>query len=99
MILLGMRVNSPRGIATLLSFGARIDASVNWRDFDALESWARSLPHGGIEAIYDDVPIPVGLSAFAPHQPAHGAMFSARQRSGIGGEPRVPSPAPEDSDR
>lgn len=35
---------------------------------------------GGIEAIYDDVHVKLGLSAFAPIQPAHGAMFSARRR-------------------
>ncbi len=35
---------------------------------------------GGIEAIYDDVHKNIGLSAFAPIQPALGAMFSARRR-------------------
>lgn len=35
---------------------------------------------GGIEAIYDDVNKKIGLSAFAPNQPARGAMFSARRR-------------------
>jgi hypothetical protein len=59
-----------------------------WRDLDALERWARSLPHkqwwgtfvrdprgtgfwhetyflrGGIEAIYDDMPAPLGVLAF-----------------------------------
>ncbi len=35
---------------------------------------------GGIEAIYDDVQVKIGLSAFAPIQPARGAMFSARRR-------------------
>jgi hypothetical protein len=35
---------------------------------------------GGIEAIYDDVPQPVGMMRFAPLQPAHGAMFGAAQR-------------------
>jgi hypothetical protein len=35
---------------------------------------------GGIEAIYDDIDIRLGLSAFAPMQPARGAMFSARRR-------------------
>jgi Domain of unknown function (DUF4188) len=75
-----------------------------WRDFESLETWARSLPHqewwtsflrdsggtgfwhetyfmrGGMEAIYDDIPIPLGLSAFAPVHPARGPMFSARTR-------------------
>src|SRR6516162_2270252 len=72
-----------------------------WRDFDALEAWARSTPHrewwrdflrssrgtgfwheayfmrGGMEAVYDDVPVPLGFGQFAPTQPARGPMFSA----------------------
>lgn len=71
VIYLGMRVNSPKGIKTLMSFGPKIGKAVAdgpdglllhenvvyslfpphagmrqyWRDFDALERWARSLPH------------------------------------------------------
>jgi Domain of unknown function (DUF4188) len=71
VIYLGMRVKSIAGLRTLLSFGPKIQASVNahpdglllheylmfslipphagmrqyWRDFDALERWARTLPH------------------------------------------------------
>ncbi len=37
---------------------------------------------GGFEAIYDDMPKPIGLGAFAPTVPARGAMFSARRRAG-----------------
>lgn len=86
-----------------------------WRDFDALEKWARSAPHrewwqkflkdsggtgfwheayfmrGGIEAVYDDVPHPIGMMAFAPVKPARGPMFSARTRAGRG-ESRVAMP-------
>jgi hypothetical protein len=85
-----------------------------WRNFDALERWARSHPHGewwvtftrdpqgtsfwhetyflqgGFEAIYDDVPEPLGLKSFAPVVPASGAMFSARRRAGLPGEPPAP---------
>ena len=67
-----------------------------WRDFDALEAWARSTPHrewwrdflrssrgtgfwheayfmrGGMEAVYDDVPVPLGFGQFAPMRPARG---------------------------
>ena len=92
-----------------------------WRDFAALESWARSEPHkiwwqnfvrdsggtgfwhetyfvrGGFEAIYDDIPVPLGLSAFAPVVPAKGAMFSSRKRLALAGEPATPSPVAEDS--
>ena len=80
----------------------------NWRDFDALERWARSAPHrdwwqgflkdsggtgfwhetyfmrGGVEAVYDDIPKPIGMAAFAPVKPARGPMFSARTRAGRG---------------
>lgn len=91
-----------------------------WRDFDALERWARSDPHrawwreflrdsggtgfwhetysmrGGIEAVYDDMPAPVGLMRIAPLVPARGAMFSARRRLG-GVDPDPGSAAVEES--
>ncbi|MFZ3201825.1 MAG: DUF4188 domain-containing protein [Candidatus Acidiferrales bacterium] len=51
---------------------------------------------GGFEAIYDDVPAPLGLSGFAPTIPAHGAMFSARKRLKLEGEPAIPPPVPEE---
>jgi Domain of unknown function (DUF4188) len=37
---------------------------------------------GGIEAIYDDLPKPIGMMKFAPLKPARGPMFSARTRAG-----------------
>jgi hypothetical protein len=145
-IYLGMRVNSPRGLKTVLQFGPRISSAVAekpeglllheslffsffplhvgmrqyWQDFDALEAWARSIPHrkwwqdfvrdsggtgfwhetyflrGGMEAIYDDVPKPVGLMQFAPTRSARGAMFSARRRAGLPGESRLEPPMKED---
>lgn len=91
-----------------------------WRDFQSLETWARSDPHriwwqnfvrdtggtgfwhetyfvrGGFEAIYDDVPAPLGLSGFAPVIPAHGAMFSARKRLKLAGEPAAAPPVSEE---
>ena len=51
---------------------------------------------GGIEAIYDDVPLPLGLSAFAPQRAARGAMFSARKRAGLAGEATVKPPLLEE---
>jgi len=91
-----------------------------WRDFGALETWARStMPHqqwwkdflrdsggtgfwhetyfrrGGFEAIYDDIPAPVGMMHFAQNQPARGPMFSARQRAQAAGEARVTPPVEE----
>lgn len=47
---------------------------------------------GGMEAIYDDVPIPLGLTHFASAKPARGGMFSARKRAGIAGEAKVAAP-------
>jgi len=54
---------------------------------------------GGFEAVYDDIPAPLGLTAFAPSVPAHGAMFSARKRLKVGGEPVLADPVPEQSGR
>jgi hypothetical protein len=44
---------------------------------------------GGMEAIYDDVPEPIGFLRFAPTMQARGPMFGAAARSqhGNGGEP------------
>lgn len=50
---------------------------------------------GGMEAIYDDVPKPVGLSAFAPVSQARGPMFSARTRARIAGQESKPAVIPE----
>lgn len=92
-----------------------------WRDFDSLESWARSLPHkrwwqqfvrdsggtgfwhevysmrGGMEAIYDNMVVSTGFSAFATVEPARGAMFSVRDRLRLGGEARIASPVTEET--
>lgn len=43
---------------------------------------------GGVEAIYDDLTKPIGLMTFAPLERAHGRMFSARSRLGLG-EPKL----------
>lgn len=37
---------------------------------------------GGMEAIYDDMPVPTGMMTFAPVKPARGPMFGARTRAG-----------------
>ncbi len=42
---------------------------------------------GGIEAVYDDVHVPLGLGRFAPLQSARGPMFSARTRAKVAGTP------------
>ena len=50
---------------------------------------------GGMEAIYDDMKVPLGFSRFAPTQAAKGAMFSARRRLKAGGEAEVAAPVSE----
>lgn len=50
---------------------------------------------GGFEAIYDDVPKPLGFLAFAPAHPASGPMFSARHRLGVAGTATQPPPVSE----
>lgn len=37
--------------------------------------------HGGVEAIYDNVGSPTGLTRFAPVVPAEGSLFNARMRA------------------
>ena len=39
---------------------------------------------GEMEAIYDDVPIPVGFMKFAPIVPARGPRFGSAQRARSG---------------
>jgi Domain of unknown function (DUF4188) len=50
---------------------------------------------GGFEAVYVDIPVPLGLNAFAPAAPAHGSMFSARKRLKLAGHPKLANPVPE----
>lgn len=50
---------------------------------------------GGMEAIYIDIDVPVGFSAFAPVIPARGATFSARRRMDRAGEPLSVAPISE----
>lgn len=45
---------------------------------------------GGVEAIYDDIPAPIGMMKFAPVVAAHGTMFSARKRLHLKGEEQAP---------
>jgi len=44
---------------------------------------------GGMEAVYDDVPVRLGFGQFAPLQPARGPMFSARHRAKLAGDPPI----------
>jgi len=40
------------------------------------------LRRGGMEAVYDDIPMPIGFLKFAPVVPARGSMFGASARAG-----------------
>ena len=42
---------------------------------------------GGMEAVYDDMPMRLGFGQFAPLRPARGKMFGARGRAGLNGQP------------
>jgi len=81
-----------------------VDSRLKWTRSDPHRQWWQSFlkdsggtgfwhetyfRRGGIEAIYDDVPQPIGLMAFAPVVPARGPMFGAAARSGrdFSGEP------------
>jgi hypothetical protein len=52
------------------------------RDSGGTGFWHETyLMQGGMEAIYDDLPKPVGFMRFAPVKPARGAMFGAAHRA------------------
>lgn len=62
-----------------------------WRDFirdtGGTGFWHETyFIRGGIEAIYDDMPVEIGLARFAPTIIARGSMFSARRRLNLDGE-------------
>lgn len=72
-----------------------------WRDFlrdsGGTGFWHEAYFHrGGMEAIYSDVPKPIGLLRFAPVVPARGGMFSSRRRLGLEGEAPVAAPLSEE---
>src|SRR5438132_5576868 len=51
---------------------------------------------GGMEAIYDDIPKPIGMMNFAQTKPARGPMFSARTRASRPGGAAQPVVAERD---
>jgi len=66
-----------------------------WRDFlrssGGTGFWHEAyFMRGGMEAVYDDVRVPLGFGRFAPLQPARGPMFSARNRARLAGKPPAP---------
>ncbi len=62
------------------------------RDSGGTGFWHETyLMRGGMEAIYDDMPKPIGFSAFAPVKAARGPMFSARTRAQVPGNETKPT--------
>src|SRR5271170_8432803 len=82
---------------------ARSEPHMQWwknflRDSGGTGFWHETyFMRGGVEAIYDDIKIPLGLSAFAPTKVARGPMFSARTRLGVAGNDTAPEPVSEAS--
>jgi hypothetical protein len=80
---------------------ARSEPHVKWwqtflRDTGGTGFWHETyFRRGGFEAVYIDMKAPTGLSAFAPLKAARGAMFYARKRAGISGEPVLQSAVEE----
>jgi hypothetical protein len=76
-----------RDMNSLLAW-SRSDPHREWwknflRDSGGTGFWHETyLMRGGIEAIYDDVPQPIGMMKFAPMTIARGAMFGAAHRAG-----------------
>lgn len=74
-----------RDLESLLSW-TRSEPHREWwknflRDSGGTGFWHETyLMRGGMEAIYDDVPVPVGFMRFAPVKEARGPMFSAANR-------------------
>jgi len=83
-----------------------LDSLLNWTRSDPHKQWWLNFlkdsggtgfwhetyfRRGGMEAIYDDVPEPLGFMAFAPVVPARGPMFgaAARGQKGFSGKPVI----------
>jgi hypothetical protein len=50
---------------------------------------------GGMEAVYVDIPVDIGLRKFAPQRVARGPMFGARDRAARPGRAAEPAPISE----
>lgn len=97
---LGMR-QYWRDFESLEAWARKLPHQQWWQDFvrdpKGTAFWHETyFLRGGMEAIYDNVSKPIGLMQFAPQQQARGAMFSARKRAGITGEPSSAAPIEED---
>ena len=76
-----------RDLPSLLAW-TRSDPHRQWwkdflRDSGGTGFWHETYTmHGGMEAIYDDIPVPIGFASFAPVANARSGMFSASARMG-----------------
>ena len=76
-----------RDMDTLLTW-TRSEPHRTWwknflRDSGGTGFWHETyLMRGGMEAVYDDVPQPIGFMRFAPLHAARGPMFGSAQRAG-----------------
>ncbi len=76
-----------RDITSLLAWTRSAPHREWWKNFlrdsGGTGFWHETyLIQGGMEAIYDDIPQPIGMMKFAPTEVARGAMFGAAHRSG-----------------
>jgi hypothetical protein len=75
-----------RDMDSLLAW-TRSDPHRQWwknflRDSGGTGFWHETyLMRGGMEAVYDDLPVPTGFMRFAPVVPARGPMFGAAHRA------------------
>jgi hypothetical protein len=75
-----------RDMESLLRWTRSEPHSLWWRNF-LRDSGGTGFWHetytmqGGMEAIYDDLAVPIGFMRFAPLRPARGPMFSAAHRA------------------
>jgi hypothetical protein len=90
-VVVGMR-QYWRDLDSLLAF-ARSEPHRQWwsgflKDSGGTGFWHETyLMAGGMEAVYIDIPKPLGFQRFAPNQPARGPMFGSAARVGRGGSP------------
>jgi len=86
-----------RDYASLEAWTRTLPHQTWWRDFlrdsEGTGFWHELYSRrGGMEAVYDDMPAPIGLGSFAPMQPARGRMFGARGRLARDGDGAAPAP-------
>jgi hypothetical protein len=75
-----------RNMDALLAWTRSEPHRVWWKDFlrdsGGTGFWHETYTRrGGMEAIYDDIAVPLGFSGFAPVVPARGSLFTATHRA------------------